>query len=145
VPVIVAAITRTVTVTLALVTRVLGSATSPVPVVSARTPLAKFGLKWNAEVNWWRSFLLLGSLRCHAAIIFRMENVSKLFAVVVSTDQTSATLLISVTVSLTLDTGAGSSAASPRVHISALTSGPRVHTVLLCPGPHAAVVLGVEH
>ena len=75
-----------------------------------------------------------------------MENVSKLFAIVVSTDQTSATLLISVTVSLTLDTGAGRSAASPPVHISALTSGPRVHTVLLCPGPHhAAVVLGVEH
>jgi len=122
VAVIVAAITRTVTVTLALVTGVLGSATSPVPEVSARTPLAKFWLKWNAEINWRSSFLLLGSLRCHAAVIFRMEYFSKLFAIVVSTDHVPTTLLVIVTVSLTLNTGAGSSAASPRVHISSLTS-----------------------
>ena len=74
-----------------------------------------------------------------------MEDVTKLLAVVISTDQASSTLLIRVTVPLTLHTGATGSAASSLVHISALTSRPRVHNILLRPGPHTAVILGVEH
>jgi len=122
VAVIVTSVTRTITVTLTLVTRVLRSATPSVPVVPARTPLARFGLKWNAEIHWRSRFLWLGSWRLHAAVIFGMENVSKLFAVVVSTDQTSATLLIIVTIPLTLHAGVRGSTASPIVNIPALTS-----------------------
>ena len=74
-----------------------------------------------------------------------MEYAAELLAVVVSTDKSSSTLQVTVTIPLALDTGVTGSAASALVHIPALTSRPRVHDVLLGPGPHAAVVLGVEH
>ena len=74
-----------------------------------------------------------------------MEDVAELLAVVISTDQTSSTLLVTVTISLPLHTGVTGRATSPLVHISSLTSRPLVHRVLLHPGLHTAVVLGMEH
>jgi len=72
-----------------------------------------------------------------------MENAAELLAVVISTHQTSSTLLVTVTVSLSLHTGVTGSAAPTFVNIPSLTSRSSVH--VLGPGPHAAVVLGVEH
>ena len=102
------------------------------PVVPAGTSLARFRLKWNAQINWRSTFLRLRSLRFHAAIIFRMENVSKLFTVVVSTDQTTAALLVIVTIPLTLNTGVTGSAASAcsiHIRIPPLTSWRKIHNV----------------
>ena len=79
------------------------------------------------------------------AIIFWMENISKLFAVVVSADKLTSALLVSLAVPLPLHTGPGGGAALALVHIPPLTSRPWAREDILRRRLDAAVILGVEH
>ena len=61
VPVMLAPVTRPVTVSLALPTRVLGSAAPPAPIVPARTSLAILRFKWDIWIEYrhwiWSAYL----------------------------------------------------------------------------------------
>jgi len=89
VPVIVAAITRPVTVTLALVTRVLRSAAPLAVIIPASTSLTCRRLQGHAsrdQGQWLRDGQ---SLRKVAAVVLLMEVCPELLAVVAATHQVS--------------------------------------------------------
>merc|ERR1711868_225518 len=126
-----AAISRSITVTFAFITRVLWGATSFTIVVSSRASLTCRRFKGNSW-QWLRSRCCgQESFRKVTAVILLMVVETKLLAVVAATDKVSLTPLMSIisssiagsiTVSLSIPAWVLWSTTSPTVVVSAGTS-----------------------
>ena len=102
---------RAVTVSLPLLARILWSAAPPLSVVPPGTPLVCRRLQGHRAAHRGGDCPLrllscdASRTRLHTAIIFCVEERSELFAVVVTTDETSSTVAIYLAISLAFGAG----------------------------------------
>jgi len=134
-------ITRSITITFSLITRIVRCTAPPSLVVTSTALLARCRL-YKRE-GWPSGCLCLD--RLHTAVVLGVEERSEYLAVIIATHKISITVTIPLTVSLTLYTGVVWAAASSSTEVA--TTTPWATLYLFSTGGlwlHTAVILGVE-
>jgi len=136
-------ITRSITITFSLITRIVRCTAPPSLVVTPTALLARCRL-YKRE-SWPSGCLCLD--RLHTAVVLGVEERSEYLAVIVPTHKISITVTILLTVSLSLHTRLARAATSSGIEVATTTPWATLALYLFSTGGlglHTTVILGVE-